>query len=156
MTMPAAGNVNTSTAGGLAEREYRPVRITALPDAKHPGQTNQTTQSNQSNQTQRTKSRRRSYNIYDLSYEAFVEHLRTIYTDTEVDMMISGVKLIDASGISPTIPWPEQQHQTQPTAATAHTTQKHKYDFSDDLDPDDLDVEETNDGDADPDLASIL
>ena len=81
-----------------------------------------------------------------MPFDKFVDHLRTIYGDDDVDLMLSGLKLIDASGCPPVVPWPDQQ-PNPPAAATA-TKSNNRTDFSDDLDEEDFDP-----GDADPDLA---
>lgn len=94
-------------------------------------------------QTNRTNSRRKASNIYDMTFEAFVQHLVGIYGQDAVTMMLNGLALIDASGKPPAIPWPEQQ---QPTTATTDTKAEKHIDFSDDLDDEDLA------GDVDPDL----
>lgn len=129
MTTPAA-------AAGV-----NPNNTQCLPDTE-PCTTSRTSQTNRTNRKQKP------LRIYNLTYEGFVAHLRTIYGDTAVDAMLNGVKLIDASGKPPTIPWPEPQ-QTSPAAATA---QNNRIDFSEDLDAEDLADANNNpdDGDADP------
>jgi hypothetical protein len=82
---------------------------------------------------QRTKSRAFPSTIYDMPFEAFVEHLRTIYNNDEVDMMVNGLKLIDSSGCQPVWTWPEPAPRT-----TSKPTANGKHSFTDDLDEEDF------------------
>lgn len=87
MTAPAAAaGVNTSTARHHNETIYHPARIPGVPP---PSTTNP---------TKRTHHSKIPLNIYDMPFDKFVDHLRTIYGDDDVDLMLSGLKLIDASG----------------------------------------------------------
>lgn len=135
MTAPAAAaGVNISTAQHHNETIYRPVRIPGVPP---PSTTNP---------TKRTHHSKIPLNIYDMPFDKFVDHLRTIYGDVDVDLMLSGLKLIDASGCPPAVPWPDPQ-PIPPAAATALKKPNKHNNFSEDLDEEDL-----NSGDADPDL----
>lgn len=135
MTAPAAAaGVNTSTARHHNETIYRPERIPGVPP---PSTTNP---------TKRTHHSKIPLNIYDMPFDKFVDHLRTIYGDDDVDLMLSGLKLIDASGCPPAVPWPDQQ--PNPSAAATATKSNNRTDFSDDFYEEDFDP-----GDADPDLA---
>lgn len=81
-----------------------------------------------------------------MPFAVFVDHLRTIYGDDEVGAMLNGLARIDASGITPAVPWPEPQ-STPPAAATANN----RIDFSDELDAEDsADIDDSDNGNADP------
>jgi len=52
----------------------------------------------------------RHSSIYDMTFAGFVTHLRTLYGNDAVDMMLNGLHLMDRQGIRPIWTGPEPEH----------------------------------------------